>query len=50
MASVTNSRRTNGNKDTSAKRGGGRKASPAIEWASPRIQVALMGTIGRPFA
>jgi hypothetical protein len=49
MTSGTNSNRTNG-KHTSEKRDGARKPPPLAEWGSARIQVALMGTIGRPFA
>jgi hypothetical protein len=49
MTSGTNSNRTNG-KHTTEKRDGARKPPPLAEWGSARIQAALIGTIGRPFA
>jgi len=49
MTSGTNSNRTR-REHTSEKRDGARKPPPLADWGSARIQIALMGTIGRPFA
>jgi hypothetical protein len=49
MTSGTNSNRTK-REHTSEKRDRAHKPPPLTEWGSARIQAALIGAIGRPFA